>query len=196
MSTQPIQSMTVAEYLTLERSSQERHQYYLGEIFAMGGASRSHNRITSNIGALLNIAFQNRSCEEFVADMRVRVSRTGLYTYPDIVALCGPPQFDDAHKDTLINPQVIFEVLSPSSELFDRGKKFQLYRELDSLCDYILVAQDRVALEHFRRGDGNDWIMQPLHSANQTLKIISLGVELPLAEIYRKVEFAGEAENN
>lgn len=196
MSTQPLQSLTVAEYLTLERSSQERHQYYLGEIFARDGASRNHNRITSNVGALLNIAFQNRPCEEFVADMRVRVSRAGLYTYPDVVALCEPPQFDDGHNDTLINPQVIFEVLSPSTELFDRGKKFQLYRELDSLTDYILVAQDRVAVEHFRRGEGNAWIMHPLHSTDQSLEITSLGVELPLSEIYRKVEFGTEPASN
>ena len=190
MSTQPARLLTIAEYLVLERSTPERHQYYRGEVFAMGGASRSHNRIASNIAAALNHEFQKRNCEEFIADMRVRVSQTGLYTYPDVVALCQQPEFDDEHQDTLVNPEVIFEVLPESTEAYDRGQKFGLYREIESLTDYVLVAQDRVSVEHYRRSSDGTWILHPLEAAEQTLAIESIGVAIPLAEIYRKVKFA------
>src|SRR5689334_10624198 len=124
---------TPQEYLALERGSPLKHEYYNGSIFVMAGASREHNLITLNLGGELRAQLRDRPCETYVSDMRVLVARTGLYTYPDIVIVCGERQFEDAEADTLLNPTVLFEVLSPSTEAYDRGKKSAHYRRLESL---------------------------------------------------------------
>jgi Uma2 family endonuclease len=188
------QRMTSAEYLSFERQSDWKHEFYRGEVFAMAGASANHNRITLNTGGLLNQQFRDRNCEAFVVDMRVKIDHSGLYTYPDIVALCGKAQFEDDVLDTLLNPQVIVEVLSKSTEGYDRGKKFRLYRELESLTVYILIAADRVSVEQFTRGEGGNWIMRPYGELTDIVKVVALDCQLSLEEIYRKVDF--ETEEN
>jgi Uma2 family endonuclease len=183
---------TPEEYLALERAAPYKSEYLAGEIFAMAGAREEHNTIAANIVRQLGNQFQGRPCRVYVSDMRVRVSPAGLYTYPDVVAVCGPREFADAHHDTLINPTVIFEILSPSTEAYDRGEKFAQYWRLASLTDYVLVAQDRVRVEHFtRQGDG--WFVTAAGTLDDALRLASIDAVLPLAAIYENVEFAPSA---
>ncbi len=130
------------EYLALERQAETKSEYYAGEVFAMAGASRRHVKIMVNTVVSLAAQLKERSCEVFTSDMRVKVSATGLYTYPDVAVVCGKPRFDDDQEDILLNPTVIIEVLSKSTEAYDRGEKFALYRALESMTDYLLIAQD------------------------------------------------------
>ncbi len=139
------------EYLEAERKAEFRSEYFDGEIFAMSGASRKHNIIVFNLSGILYRQLRNRNCEAYSSDMRVKVSSAGLYTYPDVAIVCGKPLFDDAHLDTLLNPAVIIEVLSESTEHYDRGGKFKNYRTLESLSDYLLIAQNTVSVEHYIR---------------------------------------------
>jgi Uma2 family endonuclease len=146
--------LTPVEYLAFERAQTDaKHEYLNGEIMMMAGASLEHNRIVSNLVAALHAQMHGRSCDVFSSDMRVHISATGLYTYPDIAALCGVPQLEDDESDTLLNPEVIIEVLSPSIEAYDRGSKFDHYRSLESLQTYVLVAQDRWQIELYQRQD-------------------------------------------
>ena len=137
MSTVPKSVMSEAEYLAFERQSRDKHEFYLGETFAMAGASRRHNLITLNIGGELRDRLKDRRCEAYVGDMRVRVKPNGLYTYPDVVVVCGDPEFLDSDVDTLLNPTLLIEVLSDSTEKNDRGTKFKQYRQIPSLREYI-----------------------------------------------------------
>ncbi len=180
---------TPEQYLELEREAAYKSEYVDGQIYAMSGASRAHNRITLNIGGAMNSQFGDGPCEAFATDMRVKVSSTGIYTYPDIVAVCGEPHFEDAEVDTLTNPTVVIEVLSPSTEAYDRGAKFANYRESEGLTDYVLVSKDRVMVEHFSRGrDGSDeWVLKPISDLTGNLRLASVGCELPLTVIYRRV---------
>jgi len=183
------QSKIVAgQYLAQERLSQEKSEFINGQVFAMAGASRSHNQITFNIAGELRAQFQGRPCVGFVNDMRVKVSRTGLYTYPDVVATCEPPEFEDDHADTLLNPKVIIEVLSDSTEAYDRGEKFAHYRRLDSLTDYVLIAQHQCCVEHFLR-QNIDWRYSAITQLNAAVQLESIGCEMALREIYDKVIF-------
>ena len=189
MSLQPQQRYTVAEYLALERKAEYKSEYLAGEIFAMSGASERHNLITLNVAAALHAQFRGRLCRAYTNDMRVKVSPTGLYTYPDVVALCGEPQFDDEHRDTLLNPTVIIEVLSPSTEAYDRGGKFGHYRKLDSLQEYLLVSQEEPHLEHYVRQSDNQWLLSEASSLQDIVQLPSISCTLVLAEVYEKVEF-------
>lgn len=148
--------MTEEEYLAFERQSDIKHEYLNGEIFAMSDASRKHNLIcVSTSNALFDLLI-NAPCEIYQSDMRVKVRTGRLYTYPDMVVACGEPEF--TKEGTLLNPVVITEVLSPSTEIYDRGKKFQYYQEIESLREYILVSQDEPHIEHFHRQDNNAWL--------------------------------------
>lgn len=189
MSSLPQTAYSPEEYLTLERKSEHRSEYVNGRVFAMSGASREHNLIAGNVFAEIRTQFRGRDCEAYVGDMRVKVRSTGMYTYPDVVAVCGGPQFEDLQVDTLINPVVIVEVLSPSTEAYDRGEKFAHYRKLESLQDYVLVAQDRVLIEHFARyGDtGDQWVLTELSDLDGTLSLASIGCVLTLREVYDRV---------
>jgi Uma2 family endonuclease len=192
MVSQPKPYYTPEEYLALERAAEYKSEYLAGEIFAMAGASEDHNTIATNIVRQLGNQFQGRPCRVYVSDMRVRVSPAGLYTYPDVVALCGPREFADDHRDTLINPTVIFEILSPSTEAYDRGEKFAQYWRLASLTDYVLVAQDRARVEHCtRQGDG--WFVTAASALDDALRLASIDAVLPLAAIYENVEFPSSA---
>jgi Uma2 family endonuclease len=175
------------EYLAWERASDTKHELRAGEIVAMSGASREHNLITLNVGTLLNNQLRDRPCEVYNADMRVAVEVIGDYTYPDVVVVCGEPRFEDDTFDILTNPTVLVEVLSPSTEDYDRGNKFAAYRQIASLQDYVLVAQHRASVEHYARRGEQEWLLALLSGRESVLRLDSLGCELPLAEIYRKV---------
>lgn len=179
---------TPQEYLALERKAPEKSEYLNGRIFAMAGASVEHNTITANLVRTLGNAFLERPCRVFSSDMRVKVAATGLYTYPNVVALCADLLFDDLQRDTLINPAVIFEVLSPSTEAYDRGEKFAHYRRLESLTDYVLLSQDKPRVERFVR-QGSLWVLMEISSLDDAINLTSLGCDLPLRELYDKVNF-------
>src|SRR5919201_2587340 len=183
---------TPEQYLALERKAQYKSEYINGQIFAMPGASVEHNTITANLVRELGNQFMERPCRVFSSDMRVKVGATGLYTYPDVVAVCGEMQFDDAQRDTLINPTVIIEVLSTSTEAYDRGEKFAHYRRLGSLTDYVLVAQDKVRVEHYVRQDVR-WLLAEISDLDSTLRLASIGCEVALRNIYDKVELPAES---
>jgi len=183
---------TPGEYLALERKAAFKSEYHDGFITAMAGTSRQHNLIALNLGGEIRSQLKDRPCEAYVSDMRVYIDRTGLYTYPDVVAVCGEPQFLDNEVDTLLNPTMIVEVLSPTTEDYDRGTKFLHYRRLPSLREYVLVSQDKVLVERFTR-QGDDWLLTELTQIDDTLRLASIACELPLREIYAKVKLGADA---
>ena len=188
MTALPKRLFTPEEYQLLEDRAEYKSQYVDGEIFAMAGAEPEHVIITTSIAAALYARFRGRPCNVFTTDIRVRVEPGGLWTYPDVVALCGEPKFDRTNAPaTLLNPQVIFEVLSPSTASFDRGDKFTRYRLLESLTDYVLIAVDRMSVEHHTRQENGGWQLTQHHRPEQTLPLASVDCELPLAEIYERV---------
>lgn len=180
--------MTPREYLELERKSEIRSEYLRGRMYAMSGASRRHSLIAGNLFGELRAQFRGRACEAHISDMRVKVSATGLYTYPDVVAVCGEPRFEDDHVDTLLNPAVIVEVLSESTEAYDRGETFAHYRRVESLREYVLVSQDKIRVEHYRR-EREHWVLSELAAADTTLELESIDCRVALAAIYEKVDF-------
>jgi Uma2 family endonuclease len=185
---------TAEEYLALERAADHKSEFNNGRIYAMAGASRSHVLITTNVVGGLVPRLRGQGCRTYSADMRVLIGPTGSYAYPDVAVVCGDAEFvDDGHQDVLTNPTLIVEVLSPSTEGYDRGAKFAHYRRLPSLREYVLIAQDRVSVERFaRRGD--EWVIRPtdeLTDLGDTLHLESVGCDLPLAEVYDLVEFGG-----
>lgn len=195
MSALPKRCFTPEEYLEMELKAEYKSQYVAGEIYAMAGAQPWHVRVTDNLIVMLNNRLRGRTCESFSSDMRVRVEEADIYTYPDVSALCGVPQFEtDANPQSLLNPQVIFEVLSPSTEAFDRGDKFMRYRKLRSLKEYVLVASEQMQVEYFVRQPNGAWIMTDYSAPEHVIPLSSLGCELPLSEIYDRVAFPGSEE--
>ena len=178
--------MTPAEYLALERASTERHEFHNGEIFAMSGATREHNLCAGNILAELRAALRNRRCEAYGSDMKVRVEDGGRYVYPDVSAVCGGPHFADAHDDVLTNPQLIVEVLSDSTERFDPGDKFALYRGVASIAEVLLVLQSAPRVERYVRQSDGAWLLRE-YGAGARVPIDVLGCALAVDEIYLKV---------
>ncbi len=191
MSTQPQTLFTPQQYLEMERKTETRNQYLNGEIFAMSGASLRHTRIANSICFRLTNQLRDRDCEAFPLALRLRVNpgRDYLYTYPDLSVVCGKPELEDEHFDTLLNPKILIEILSPSTEPFDRGKKFALYRQLKTLAEYILVSQDRPQVEQYVRGDDGTWTLTEQTSMDASIVLPSVGATLKLAEIYHNVEF-------
>lgn len=179
---------TVEEYLAFERASETRHEYFAGDIFAMSGASEQHILITGNTFSSLLVQLRKRPCKVYPIDMRVKVSAI-KYTYPDVSVVCGEPRFTDDKFDTLTNPIVIIEVLSPSTENYDRGKKFQHYMTLETFQEYILVAQDEVSVEHYIRQTDGRWLYSRAQTLAAEIKLPSIGCTLLLADIYDKVSF-------
>ncbi len=186
MSVQPKKQYTLDEYFELERTMREKHEFFLGEIFAMGRASEAHNLIVANVLGELRQYLRGKPCRVYPSDMRVKVSLSGLYTYPDVVVVCGQPQIEPP-GDTLFNPTLLVEALSESSEAYDRGKKSEQYRTLASLTDYLLIAQDRTLVEHYSRQPGERWLLHAATRLEDTVAISSLGCELPLSEVYLNV---------
>lgn len=156
-------------------------------MFAMSGASPRHALITGNIVAALAVRLRDRPCYVFPSDLRLNVGSTGLFTYPDVVVACGELRYRDERRDTLLNPLVLFEVLSESTEAYDRGRKFEHYRTLSSLAEYVLVAQEKPHVEQFVRQADGRWLLEEVSRVEGTLTLPSLGCALPLAEIYAKV---------
>lgn len=189
MSTVPKPYITSDAYLRLERAADFKSEYYRGEIFAMSGASREHNLITGNVFASCHSQFRDRHCEVYQGDMRVKVRTSGLYTYPDVVVTCEEPRFEDDVTDTLLNPQVIIEVLSDSTEKYDRGKKFEHYRQIESLMQYFLIAQDRVHLEKYTRQENGQWLLWETSAFDDKVLIEAVKCELEMAEIYARIKF-------
>lgn len=190
MSSQVKTPYSPQQYLAIDRQADFKNEYLNGEIFAMTGASRRHNLITSNVNSSLNSQLKGRQCEVYVSDMRVKVSPTGLYTYPDVVVACGSPIFEDDEVDTLTNPTLIIEVLSASTEGYDRGDKFGHYRKLDSLSEYILISQDKSNVEHYVRRPDNQWLLSEANDLQATIDLPSIKCTLTLADVYDKVELA------
>lgn len=180
--------LTPAEYLAAERRAQQKSEYINGQVYAMSGASRLHNLIAGNLFGEIRGQLRGRPCETYTGDMRVKVGPTGMYTYPDVVALCDEPRLEDDHFDTLLNPAVIIEVLSPATESYDRGEKFAHYRRLESLKEYVLVAQTTRRVEHYRR-DGDSWVLTEINAPDAELVLRSLGCAVKIADIYDRVTF-------
>lgn len=182
--------MTPAEYLEMERTSLDiKHEFYGGEVFAMVGAGRNHNRINVNLTKKLGINFETNSahCEVFSNDMRVKIENG--YVYPDLVISCGNAEFEDNEFDTLTNPVVIIEILSDSTEAFDRGDKFEYYKAIPTLQEYILVSPKKIWVGQFIRKDGGKWEYGSYQGADHIFKIESINCQLPLSELYLNVEF-------
>jgi Uma2 family endonuclease len=177
------------EYLALERSAEYKSEYVDGEMVAMTGASRDHVLIVLNLAGELKRQLRQRPCEIYATDMRVRIPATGLYTYPDIAVVCGEPRFEDEYEDTLLNPILILEVLSRSTETYDRGRKFEQYRTLESLQEYVLVSQDQPRVEQFIRQDGNVWLFKDIAGLEQVVSLASVACEIALSEIYDRIAF-------
>lgn len=175
------------QYLAMERNANHKSEYINGRIFAMAGASQQHNQITFNISVALGIQLKGRACVAYSNDMRVKVQQTGLYAYPDVVATCDEPQFEDSFVDTLLNPAVIIEVLSDSTEAYDRGSKFAHYRRMSSMQEYVLVAQDAICVEYYSR-QNDKWVFTELSDVGVSLHLNSIDCDLALADVYDKVK--------
>src|SRR5438093_9705910 len=190
MTTQTKVRYTPEEYLVLERKSEHKSEYFGGEIFAMSGASERHNLVVTNLVRELSLQLKGRPCKTYSSDMRVKVAPTGLYTYPDVMVVCDKTLFDDEQEDTLLNPSVIIEVLSKSTEGYDRGEKFAHYRKLESLTDYLLVSQTKHRVERYVRQPDSQWLLSETEGLENTLPIGSINCVLSLAEVYDKVEMS------
>jgi len=188
MASQPKSSYTPEQYLEIEREAERKNEYLNGEIFAMGGASPRHVLIVTNIVSELRTQLKERPCSVFSTYLRVRVRPDGLYTYPDVVVLCGSPQYHDSRNDTLTNPTLIVEVLSKSTKNYDRGEKFEQYRAMDSFREYMLVAQDRPHIEHFVRPPDSTWLFSETSSLDHSILLPAIGCQLKVREVYDKVD--------
>ena len=194
MSAQSQPRLTPEQYLELERAAIDvRSEYYNGRMYAMSGGTHPHAIVIGNLGSELRIALKKGPCVVTTSNMRVRVSKTGLYTYPDIVVVCDPPQFGDGRHDTILNPALIIEVLSPSTEAYDRGFKFAQYRALESLKEYALVSQSGPLMEIFRRQPSGDWLLSESAGMEAVCRFDSVGCTVALKDVYLKVTFEGEA---
>ncbi|MEK7671945.1 MAG: Uma2 family endonuclease [Bacteroidota bacterium] len=188
MSTAPKRYIKPEEYLEIERKADHRSQYFNGEMFAMAGASDTHVQIATNIAGEMRQRLKGKPCRVGAADKRVGIPQTGSYTYPDVIVLCGEPRQSPLDKDTLLNPSIIFEVLSESTESFDRGTKFAHYQQVSSLTDYILVSQTEYRVERFRKQPSGDWLLSVFTLLGESVPFHDFGIELPLSEIYYLVE--------
>lgn len=181
---------TPEEYLALEDRAEFKSEYYQGEIFSMAGASLNHNRIVRNLTVTLSVAVQQQPYEVFASDVKVSIPESRAYTYPDVLLLREPPQFAEKRNDTVTNPLIIIEVLSESTKDFDRSGKFDLYRTVPSLQEYILVYQDKIQVEQFIKQGAKQWLMQEYDAADEILTFANVPVQLALADIYAKVSFS------
>lgn len=180
----PQRKWTPEEYLAYDRETPDRFGYFDGEIFAMSGATRKHNLVNSNLCTVLNPQAKKHGCEVYANDMRVRIPATDLYTYPDLVVVCRDPQFEDESEDTLLNPVMLVEVLSPSTEGYDHGKKFGHYRTVPSLQLYLMVAQDVGHVELYERQADSRWLLYETRDFEETLELPKIGATLALRDIY------------
>lgn len=193
MSAIPKRQLTVQEYLVRERVATFKSEFYNGEAFVMAGASYSHNRMTENFSIEFGSRLKSTRCQGFSQDLRVLIEATGLFCYPDFLILCGPPTFSELDPDTLTNPRVIVEVLTPSSERYDRITKFRHYRQIPSLVEFLLVSSTEPLIEHFTKRDDGAWSIEFSYGLDQTLKLLSIPVEVSLKDLFADVNFPEEA---
>lgn len=194
MATIPKPYYTESEYLARERRAEYKSEYYRGEMFAMAGATREHNLIMGNLVRWLGNQLAQRPCEVYPSDMRVRLP-SGLYTYPDVTVVCGEPKFLDDEVDTLLNPNVIVEVLSESTERSDRGEKFKQYRSIESLAHYVLVGSEKAIVEVYTRQTHQKWMFADAAGLTATIDLPAINCRLMLAELYAKVALAHDGES-
>jgi Uma2 family endonuclease len=194
MSTAPARRLTEAQYLAIERQAETKSEFYNGEMFAMAGARRNHNLITGNVFAELREQLRKKPCEAYLADMRVKVAKTGLYAYPDVVVVCGEPRFLDEEVDTLLNPTLVVEVLSDSTRRYVRNLKSRLYRKLPSLRQYVIVEQDEPLVEVYSRPSSGEWKFKDASKLTESVHLKSIGCKLSLAAVYEKVKFPEKSE--
>lgn len=187
-------TVSAKDYLRWERQAEGRSEYHAGQIFAMAGASRRHNRIVTNLSSALNVQLQSRPCNNYSSDLRVRIGNAERYLYPDIVATCGREDFEDDQQDVLLNPLLIIEVLSPSTERYDRGDKFLYYQTIPSLREYVLVSQDRRCFQVYRKQPDGRWLDESPSSSPLILRFESVDCVLTEAEVYAKVDVESAAD--
>lgn len=190
MRPQPLIHLTPEQYLSQERQSDTKSEYFDGEIFAMAGTSREHNQISANLVRVLGNQLLDKPCSVYSSDMKVRIEKARKYTYPDLVIACQTERFEDEHRDVLLNPVAILEILSDSTEAYDRGRKFLHYQLLDSLIDYLLVSQDAPRIERFARQQNNAWLYAEFHGLDAVVEIESIGCSLRLGDVYHKVDLS------
>jgi Uma2 family endonuclease len=188
MTAQSKHSYSIEEYLDIERVGPLKHEFYRGEIFALAGSSEAHNLILTNILMSLGMQLRKRPCKVYPSDMRLKIPKTGLYTYPDVSIVCGLPQFDDSKQDTLLNPIIVIEILSPSTERYDRGKKFQNYRTIATLQEYVLVSQDEYHIEHYTNQNNGNWLLITYDGRDTTVTLKTVDCTLLLDDVYDKVD--------
>ena len=182
------------DYLALERAAETKSDYLDGEMIAMTGASLRHSSIVNDLAVALATRLRGGSCEVHTSDLRLLVSVTGLYTYPDIVVVCGEPILTDKHFDTLTNPTALIEVLSPSTAAYDRGTKLEHYRRLESLCECLFISQDRPKVEQYiRQEDRKKWMLTEVTELTASISMPSIGCQVPMSDIYRRVRFENPA---
>ncbi len=190
MRPQPLIHLTPEQYLSQERQSDTKSEYFDGEIFAMAGASREHNQISANLVRVLGNQLLDKPCSVYSSDMKVRIEKARKYTYPDLVIACQTERFEDEHRDVLLNPVVILEILSDSTEAYDRGRKFLHYQLLDSLAVYLLVSQDTPRIEMFTRREDGTWLYAEFHGLDAVVEIESIGCSLRPGDVYHKVDLS------
>lgn len=185
-------TLSVADYYRIENAAEFRSQYFAGEMFAMAGGTPRHSLIKTNVGSLLNALLRQGPCATYGSDLRLRVPGTDLITYPDVSVVCGELQVVPDDANTALNPTLLVEVLSPSTEAYDRGAKFGHYRRIPSLREYVLVSQEEPRVERFLLNDDGTWTLAIANGLDESIELGSLGVTLPLSEIYSKVDFTTE----
>jgi Uma2 family endonuclease len=186
---EPIQRLTEAEYLELERRAETKSEFFEGEMFAMSGGTPLHSQIATNLAAEFRNQLKGRNCVAYNSDLRLKAEVTGFITYPDLSVVCGPLQFAAGTDDTVVNPTVVVEVLSDSTEAYDRGRKFENYRQMPSLREYLLVSQKEPRIEQFVRQESDQWLLRDAAGMNATLRLPSLKIEISLAEVFAGVVF-------
>jgi len=192
----PIHRLSEAEYLEIERRADIKSEFLSGEMFAMSGGTPLHSQIAGNLIRELGTQLLPGPCIVYTSDLRVKVEVSGLYTYPDVTVACGDPQLEDEQRDTLLNPTVIVEILSDSREAYDRGKKFELYRQIPSLREYLLVSQRKAHVEQFIRQTSGEWLFREVMGLEAKLTLPSLGIAVALSSVFAKVDFTTASGSN
>jgi Uma2 family endonuclease len=183
MATLPASPLTEQQYLAIERAAKTKSEFHDGQMFAMAGGSPNHALLANRIGSLLDRSVP-AGCRVFNSDLRIKVPASGLYAYPDCSVICGDLQYADSQPDVILNPLVIVEVLSPSTEGYDRGKKFELYRAIVAFREYLIIHQDRRHVEHYSRQDDASWLLRDYAGPNDVVTIARLNIQIPLADLY------------
>ena len=183
---------TVEEYLEFEIHSDERHEYIDGEVVCVTGGTPNHNKIAGNFYAALNVGLRRQPYDVFVTDQRLWIPKKRIYTYPDVMVMAHPINYQDGRRDTLVNPLLIAEVLSDSTQNYDRGEKFLAYRSIPTLQEYILIDQYSIHVEQFCKIDRNRWTLTEFENADEMLEMRSIALQFAIADLYDKVEFEAE----